>query len=61
MLVDELGALCSDLSKRITKCITQVTAHSKLTDDYRPAVDAPREVKSLADDIQGTLNNIPRA
>lgn len=61
MLVDELAALCSDLSKRITKCINQVTAHSKLTDDYRPAVDALREVKSLADDIQGTLDSLPRA
>ena len=61
MLVDELAALCSDLSQRVMKRITQITEYSKLTDDYRPAVEALREVKSLTDDIRGTVEKLPRA
>ena len=60
-LVNELAALCNDLGERVGGCLDQIRKYSKLTDDYRNAVDALLEAKGLADNICGTVERLPHA
>jgi hypothetical protein len=60
-LVGELSGLCNDLAERVRKRIIQVRGYSQLTDDYRPVATALQEIQSLAEDIHGTVESLPRA
>jgi SIR2-like domain len=58
-LVNDLVALCEELSKRVTTLFTKIKDYSELTDEYRGAVTAMQEVRGLVADIRGIVERLP--
>jgi hypothetical protein len=58
-LVGDLVGLCSEISKRVTALFTKIENYSSLTDDYRDALTALREVRGRVADIRGNVERLP--